>query len=73
MSIRRRTYPEVLDNLLTSLTGGVAAEAHPFPPDGAKGPPYRHILQQPPARDIISLYGSRDGKPQSFRDRKSVG
>ncbi len=67
MSIRRRTYPEVLDNLLTSLTGGVAAEAHPFPPDGAKGPPYRHILQQPPARDIISLYGSRDGKPQSFR------
>jgi hypothetical protein len=67
MSIRRRTYPEVLDNLLTSLTGGVAAEAHPFPPDGANGPPYRHILQQPPARDIISLYGSRDGKPLVFR------
>ncbi len=67
MSIRRRTYPEVLDNLLTSLTGGIAAEAHPFPPDDAKTPPYRHLLQQPPARDIISLYGSKDGKPQSFR------
>ena len=32
MSFRRRNYPEVLDNLLTTLVGGVAAETHPFPP-----------------------------------------
>ena len=35
MSFRRRTYPEVLENLLTTLTGGVASESQPFPPPGA--------------------------------------
>ena len=32
MSLRRRIFPEVLENLLTSVSGGVAAEPHPFPP-----------------------------------------
>lgn len=67
MTFRRHTFPEVLDNLLTSVTGGVAAEAHPFPPPGSSGPPFEHSLQQPPAADVISVYGSRDSQPQLFR------
>ncbi len=67
MSFRRRPFPEVLDNLLTSTTQGVAAETHPFPPPGATAPPYRHTLQQPPVATVISVYGSRDGQPVLFR------
>ena len=67
MSFRRRTFPEVLDNLLTAITKGVAAESHPFPPPGANGQPYRHSLQQPPASDVVSVYGSRDGQSRLFR------
>jgi uncharacterized phage protein gp47/JayE len=67
MSFTRRTFPEVLDNLLSDITGGVAAEAHPFPPPGSDAPPYRHSLQQPPASDIISLYGVRNGESHLFR------
>ncbi|MEZ4868453.1 MAG: baseplate J/gp47 family protein [Caldilineaceae bacterium] len=66
MSFRRRTFPEVLDNLLTDLTKGVAAEEHPFPPESG-GPPFRHSLQQPPVAAIVSVYGSRDGEPHLFR------
>lgn len=63
MSFRRRTYPEVLENLITSITGGVAGEEHPFPPpDGT-----RHELEQPPVTAVISVYGSRDGQPHQFR------
>lgn len=67
MSFRRRAFPEVLDSLLTSITEGVAAESHPFPPDDAAGPPYQHSLQQPPVSDVVSVYGSRDGQPHLFR------
>lgn len=65
MPFRRRNYPEVLDNLLTTLVGGVAAEAHPFPPsdDG----PLTHPLQQPPVREIVSVYGMRNGEQKLFR------
>jgi hypothetical protein len=66
MTFRRRTYPEMLDSLLTAITKGVAAEAHPFPPERG-GPPFRHSLQQPPVASIVSVYGSRDGEPQLFR------
>lgn len=66
MSFRRRTYPEVLENLLTAVSGGIAAEAHPFPPDGGS-PPYRHSLERPPVTDVVSLHGSRDGQPHLFR------
>jgi hypothetical protein len=66
MPIRRRTFPEILDNLLTSITRGIAAEAHPFPPEGG-GPPFRHSLKQAPVADIVSVYGSRDGASQLFR------
>lgn len=66
MSFRRRNYPEVLDNLLTSLIGGVAAEAHPFPPsdDG----PLSHPLEQPPVRRLVSVYGIQNGEPRLFRE-----
>jgi uncharacterized phage protein gp47/JayE len=57
----------VLDNLLTAMTGGAAAEAHPFPPPGASTPPFQHTLQHPPVMDIVSVYGSRDGQPHLFR------
>jgi uncharacterized phage protein gp47/JayE len=65
VSFRRRNYPEVLDNLLTTLIGGVAAETHPFPPtdDG----PLQHPLEQPPVRQIVSVYGIRNGEQKLFR------
>lgn len=64
MTFRRRTYPEVLENMLTAITGGIAAEAHPFPPEGNG---LQHGLLQAPVSDIISVYGSRDGQPHLFR------
>ncbi|HEY5865038.1 MAG TPA: baseplate J/gp47 family protein [Candidatus Tectomicrobia bacterium] len=67
MTLRRRTFPEVLDNLLTAMTGGSAAEAHPFPPPGTSTPPFQHTLQHPPVVDVVSVYGSRDGQPHLFR------
>jgi Baseplate J-like protein len=67
MTFRRRTFPEVLDGLLTSITQGVAGEEHPFPPPGAAGPPFRHQLLQPPATAVVSVYGSRNGEPHEFR------
>ncbi len=65
MSLRRRVFPEVLENLLTSVSGGVAAEPHPFPPPN--GSPLQHDLQRPPVADVVSVYGSRDGQPHLFR------
>jgi uncharacterized phage protein gp47/JayE len=67
MSFRRRTFPEVLESLLTTITGGVAAESHPFPPPGATLPPFTSDLQQPPASDIVSIWGTLDGQPHLFR------
>lgn len=65
MSFRRRNYPEVLDNLLTDLVGGVAAEEHPFPP--ADSGPLSHPLEQPPVRQVVSVYGMRNGEPHLFK------
>jgi hypothetical protein len=71
MSFRRRTYPEVLDGLITGLTAGVAAEPHPFPPPGgAAAPPYDYPLERPPAADVTAVWGSRAGQPHSFRKGK---
>ncbi|MGD8960689.1 MAG: hypothetical protein PVI27_12650, partial [Desulfobacteraceae bacterium] len=67
MSFRRRPYPEVLDNLLTGILGGVTAEAHPFPPSTAGGPPYRYALEKPPVSRVISVYGSRNDQPVTFK------
>jgi hypothetical protein len=66
MSLRRRTFPELLDSMLTSIVGGAAAEEHAFPPPGADGPPYEHRLQAPPAADVVSLHGSRNGATHLF-------
>jgi hypothetical protein len=63
---RRRTFPEILENLLTTSTGGVASESYPMPPNGAT-PPFRHNLEQPPVAAIVSVYGTRDGQPHQFR------
>ena len=68
MTFRRRNYPEVLDNLLTQIVGGVAAETHPYPPPDASGPPYRHHLEQPRVRQIVSAYGIRNGESRLFRN-----
>jgi uncharacterized phage protein gp47/JayE len=65
MTLRRRTFPEVLDNLLVAIVGGVAAEPHPFPPPA--GTPPRHELEQPPAADVISVYGTRNRESHLFR------
>ena len=65
MNFRRRNYPEVLDNVLTTLVGGVSAEAHPFPPndDGSLS----HPLEQPPVREVVSVYGVQNGEQKIFR------
>jgi hypothetical protein len=68
VTFRRRTFPEVLDNLLTTITQGVAAEAHPFPPPGTTAAPFRHSLQRPPVAAIVSVFGSRSGEPHLFRN-----
>jgi hypothetical protein len=67
MIVRRRTFPEVLDSLLTSLVGGVASEPHPFPPPGTEEAPFEHRLEHPPAADVVSLYGTRNGDTHQFR------
>jgi hypothetical protein len=65
MSVRRHTYPEVLDRLVVAALGGVAGEPHPFPPPG--GPPARHLLERPPVADVLSVHGARDRQPHRFR------
>ncbi|NPU93946.1 MAG: hypothetical protein HPY82_18705 [Gammaproteobacteria bacterium] len=66
MSFRRRTYPEVMENVLTGLTGGIAAESHAYPPAGAKTAPYAHALEHPPVDAIISVYGIRNNQTFQF-------
>ncbi len=66
MSFRRRNYPEVLDNLLTTLVGGVAAETHAFPPNDNGS--LSHALEQPPVSQIVSVYGIQNGEQRLFRD-----
>lgn len=66
MSFRRRTYPEVMENVLTGLIGGVAAESHAYPPLGGKTTPYEHALENPPVDAIISVYGIRNNQSYAF-------
>ncbi len=66
MTYRRRTYPEVLDNMLTALTRGVSAEPHPFPPEERD----RHRLLKTPVQRVVSVHGSRGGQPHLFRADK---
>lgn len=68
MSFRRRTYDEVLDELLTVLVGGVAGEDHPYPPEGSDGAPAVHFLTQPPAGQVVAVHGARGGQPHRFRE-----
>ena len=65
MSFRRKTYPEVSEQLLTTLLGGVAGEAHPYPPPGGRGPA-RYALLAGPAAEITSVYGLAGGASQVF-------
>ena len=67
MSFRRRTYPELMDNILTRLIGGIAAESYPFPPANSKQAPYRHPLERPPVKKITSVYGMRNGNSYAFK------
>jgi len=58
-----------LDNLLTEIVGGVAAEAQPFPPLGTTpGAPPENALEHPKAKRIVSAYGSRNGESLRFRE-----
>lgn len=68
MSFRRKNYPEVLDNLLTQVIGGVAAETHPFPPPGSTQSPFDHALEQPRVKQLVSVYGTRNGESRLFRN-----
>ena len=67
MSFRRRDYPEVLETMLTSLAGGVAAEVHPYPPAGGEAPTPRMLLEAPPARLLVSVHGARNGLSYRFK------
>jgi hypothetical protein len=51
--------------MLTTLLGGVAGEAHPFPASTDT-----HALQRPPAGSIVSLYGTRNGDSFQFETGK---
>jgi uncharacterized phage protein gp47/JayE len=53
-----------MDNLLTRLIGGVAAESFPYPPES--GDPLRHPLERPPVTKITSVYGLRNGSSYAF-------
>jgi uncharacterized phage protein gp47/JayE len=66
MSFRRKSYPEIADNLLNRVLGGVSGEAHAFPPPGATKPPYSHALVQAPAGDITSVFGLLNGESHAF-------
>lgn len=68
MSFRRRTYPELMDNILTRLIGGIAAESYPFPPATGTAPPLRHPLERPPVKKISSVYGLRNGSGYRFSE-----
>ncbi|MBV1878731.1 MAG: baseplate J/gp47 family protein [Pseudomonadales bacterium] len=68
MSFRRRGYPEIMESVLTGLTGGVAAESHAYPPQGAA--PFEHALENPPVEQIISVHGMRNN--QSFQFTKET-
>jgi hypothetical protein len=71
MTFRRREYPELLEGILTSLAGGVTAEAHPFPPPGDSDTP-RTELDAPPARLLVSVHGARNGASFRFRTGSDV-
>lgn len=66
MSFRRKTYPEIADNLLNRLLGGVSGEAHAFPPPNAGKPPYSHALERAPAAEITSVFGLHNGESYAF-------
>ncbi len=66
MTFRRRSYPEVLNHLLTGILGGVSAESHPFPPPGATAAPYSHALEKTPVKQILAVNGLRNGQSYEF-------
>lgn len=66
MSFRRKSYPEIADNLLNRLLGGVSGEAHAFPPPSAAREPYSHPLEKSPADAITSVFGYMNGQSYSF-------
>lgn len=66
MSFRRKSYPEIADNLLNRVLGGVSGEAHAFPPANASKPPYLHPLQQAPVAEITSVFGLLNGASHAF-------
>ncbi len=66
MSFRRKTYPEIADNLLNRVLGGISGETHAFPPPSARRPPYVHALEKSPVADITSVFGLLNGESHAF-------
>ena len=66
MTFRRRSYPEVLNHLLTGILGGVTAESHPYPPTESGEGPHAHALQKTPVQQILAVYGERNGQSHEF-------
>lgn len=66
MSFRRKTYPEVADQLLNRLLGGVSGEPHAYPPPNSRREPHSHALEKGPAAEITSVHGLVDGVSTRF-------
>ncbi len=66
MSFRRRTYPEIMENVLTGLTGGISAENHAYPPSSSGQKLFEHALEHPPVAAIVSVYGVRNNLTYQF-------
>jgi Baseplate J-like protein len=69
---RAPTYPEVVRDLLTSLSGGVRGEAHPVPLAG----PVEVLFQREPVRRVSFVQGEvaleQDRIPYRFTERDYV-
>ena len=61
MTVRRHTYPELLQRLVVAVLGGVAGETHPYPTAGDVS-----VLERGPATAIVGVHGARDGQPHRF-------
>lgn len=66
MSFRRKNYPEVRDQLLNRLIGGVSGEEHAYPPPGNGREPFAHPLERAPVASVTSVYGLLDGASAQF-------
>ena len=63
MAFRKKTYQEIVDDILTDLTGGVVSEEHTFLTDTAA----YHLSRSPVrANGIVSVRGTVNSAAYAF-------